>query len=114
MRCPKCLERLTRLTKFKRYQTLSEHGSNPNAVSPPRPAYTCPNGCNDGLGYYGYEGGFYATPMAGIKSKLECAINSLAWQVEYDYSDWLGSHYKMTPEGFAEFMASVDEVMEGE
>jgi len=62
MACPKCGTPLVGV-EDKRYETLSEHVSNPNKpIHPLRPAWICPKKrclIHQSGGFYGYEGSYY-------------------------------------------------------
>jgi len=110
MRCPVCLERLKKLPKGVRYETLSQHVSNPNATPPLRPAYRCPNGCHKGI--YGYDGALYG----GYNEPKEkrAAVNSFQWQLEnwdFWYGIWIKRQWELL-KIYRDFMDMVEEVIQ--
>ncbi len=88
MQCPKCLS-LLEYNGHWRYDTLSEHCSNPNAIPPLRSTFKCPNGCH--TGFYGITGALYSCDNA---PRFQWnAIHSISWRIEnWDFWEFPWSH----------------------
>ena len=78
MRCPNCKVELKESELLKSYQTLVEHGSNPNATPPLRTFMFCPNeNCIlHENAFWDFDGGYYSENDIGHdwynKNHVDC------------------------------------------
>ena len=86
MFCPACKTRLHMMDKARRYETLSEHVSDPNATPIHKPIFMClTNNCPVNIktgAYYGIDGGLYSK-NTNPKEYWD-AIGGLSYHVEKD------------------------------
>ena len=77
MRCPKC-KSVLELDKQRKYETLNDHISNPNAIDYPfRKTYVCPNGSKWCLtGFYDEWGDYYNAGNTFADTKYLYALDS--------------------------------------
>jgi len=116
-RCPYCREKLVMLNKWRRYETLLEHGFDPNATPTEKPCYICPNGCHHG--FYGIFGGYYGydiqtgKPIYPFDNTLP-PIGSSDWDSKYN-STWdisLSYATREVNKSFKEFMHYIDIIID--
>lgn len=85
--CPACKKRLhLGIIIEEKYETLTEHVSDPNQKSPWKPIFWClTKECELSLhhkGFFGYDGAYYG-PIR-VRSDCYYAIGSLSYRVEKD------------------------------
>lgn len=115
-RCPYCGKKLVMLNEWKRYETILEHGFNPNGTVTKKPCYICPDGCHSG--YYGIFGGYYnydvITGLPNYHSENTLPpIGSVDWENKFN-STWDISESRLTKDvnkSFKDFMRYIDNII---